>query len=219
MRVAALVLAAGASRRMGRAKLPLALRGLPLVAYAAKAALESRAARCAVVTGCAQAEVRAALRDGLGADFARLEFAPNPSWREGMAASLRAGVRFVCSGDAAPDGVVLLLGDQPYLSTALINRLIELGLGGGDGGDGDARLAACNYGASKTGADVLGPPVFFPRRYFARLQQLRGDIGAQQLLREAAAKSALALAPFPAGLSDLNTPAEFAAAQNGAAPG
>ena len=201
MGVAVIVLAAGGSRRMGEPKLPLAFRGRPLIHYAVDAALASRAARTIVVTGCARAAVEAALAQGRER---RIEYAHNPQWRSGLASSLRAGLKRALEGRAAPEGVAVVLGDQPALRAALLDQLIAAH------GQG-ARIAACDYGAGE-----LGPPALFDRSAFPELQKLRGDRGARELLRAAggagatgAAGAALATVPFPAGRNDINTPAQL----------
>src|SRR5512138_3343641 len=105
-RVAALILAAGASTRMGRPKQLLDWGGRPLVRAAAETALAARLDPVLVVVGGARAEVEAALV-GLP-----LRVIANPNYAGGQSTSLRAGVAALGSDS---DAVVVLLGDQPFV--------------------------------------------------------------------------------------------------------
>jgi CTP:molybdopterin cytidylyltransferase MocA len=178
--VAAIVLAAGAGRRMGGPKALLRVGGETLLCRAVRAAL---AAGCAPVLavvgdwdpGLATLEVRAV---------------PNPDAGEGMASSIRAGVAALPPTAGA---VLLLAVDQPAVDAALLARLLALHRRAPE------RPAACAY------ADTLGIPAILPRRLFAELSTLRGDRGAKAiLLREGAAAL-----PFPEGARDLDRPEDL----------
>lgn len=187
-RVSAIVLAAGASRRLGAPKQLARLEGEPLVRRAARAALASRCERTVVVIGCQAQQVRAALA-GLDVTLAEC-----PDWEQGIAASIRAGVSAL---DMRADGALLLLGDQPRVDAALLDALLDV-----FEADGIER-AACAYAGS------LGVPAVFGRRYFGALQALRGDRGARALLEPAGPDLARIASDAP--LADLDT-AESAAA-------
>src|SRR5262245_42962045 len=115
-RIAAIVLAAGRSTRMGAANKLLAdVAGKPMVRHAAEAALASAARPVLVVTGHEAADVRAALS---GLDIAPTH---NPDYATGLSSSLKAGLR------ALPqdcDGALVLLGDMPQITGAHLDRLI-----------------------------------------------------------------------------------------------
>ena len=116
-RIAAIVLAAGRSSRMGQQNKLLAdIGGKPMVRHTVEAALASRAAPVVVVTGHMAAEVAAAL-DGLD-----VTLAANPDYATGLASSLKVGVR-VLQGNQ--DGILVLLGDMPRIERGHIDRLIE----------------------------------------------------------------------------------------------
>jgi molybdenum cofactor cytidylyltransferase len=156
-RIAAIVLAAGRSTRMGAENKLLAdLGGRPMVRVVAEAALASRARPIVVVTGHQEDRVRAALA---GLDLA---FVANPDFAQGLSTSLRAGIAAV---PAACDGALVLLGDMPRIEASHIDRLI---------------------GAFAPGAIVVpvhegrqGNPVLWPRSLFAEIMQLEGDAGAK----------------------------------------
>jgi molybdenum cofactor cytidylyltransferase len=159
-RIAAVILAAGRSTRMGPANKLLAdLNSKPLVRWVAAAALASHARPVLAVTGHQGSDVIAALS---GLD---VTFVDNPDYATGLASSLRAGIRAL---PKATDGALVLLGDMPRITAALIDRLIA---------------------ASASGKIVLpvhegqrGNPVLWPARYFPELLALEGDAGAKRLL-------------------------------------
>jgi CTP:molybdopterin cytidylyltransferase MocA len=180
------VLAAGASRRLGRPKQLVDVRGVPLVRRVALAAGGARCQRVAVVLGAHADAIAPGLR---GLAFERVD---NSSWNEGMAASVRAAVAW--ARGHALDGLLLCVADQPQLSSDHLDALIAAS-------DRGERPAASFYGGR------LGVPALFPRGWFARLELLRGDAGARDLLRTS--DEIVARVPWSAGLLDVDTPAEL----------
>jgi molybdenum cofactor cytidylyltransferase len=161
--VAAIVLAAGRSTRMGGAnKLVAEIGGKPLVRIAAEEALASRAKPVIVVTGHERERVEAALA-GLP-----VRLVHNPDFADGLATSVRTGIAAV---PAPADGAVICLGDMPQVDAALIDRLIE----GFDPEQGA-------LGVVPTINGKRGNPVLWSRRFFADLMTIEGDIGARRLL-------------------------------------
>jgi molybdenum cofactor cytidylyltransferase len=161
-RVAAIVLAAGRSTRMGtQNKLLADLGGVPMVRRVAETALRSKARPLLVVTGHQAAEVAAAL-SGLG-----VTFVANPDYATGLASSLKAGIR---AAPAECDGAAVLLGDMPRIAADHVDRLI----------DAFVEAPECIVVAVHGGRQ--GNPVLWPRRYFAELLQLEGDAGAKRLI-------------------------------------
>jgi molybdenum cofactor cytidylyltransferase len=192
-RIAAIVLAAGRSTRMGGPnKLLARIDGVPLVRHAAEAAMGAGLAEVVVVTGHQQEAVRGALA---GLDLA---FAHNPDFAEGLSTSLKTGLEAL--GDGV-DAVVVLLGDMPRISSALVRRL------------------AASF-APEAGRHVVVPvadgrrgnPVLWGRRFFPELMRVTGDQGGRAIL----AASPEAIAEVPADLDDvhldLDTPEALAAA-------
>jgi len=187
-RVAALLLAAGSSRRMGAAnKLVATIGGRPLVRIAAEAALGSRAASLTVVTGHRREEVATALA---GLDLTAIH---NPDHAGGLSTSLRAGIARL---PADVDGVVVLLADMPGITSAAIDRLI--------GAFQPERIVV------PVVAGRRGNPVLWPRCFFADLMAVEGDTGGRRLIEDnAAAVIEVDLGP-EAGL-DVDTPEALAA--------
>lgn len=164
MRVAAIILAAGGSRRFGDAPKQLALlRGVPLLEHVVDAALAVPAIEDVVV-------VLGANADRIEAS---LELAPARSvrcaaWEDGMSTSLQAGVAAV---DPAVDCVLVLLGDQPNITPQVVAMVMD--------GATDPRLDGVRaaYGGTP------GHPVALRAPLLAQIPMLRGDAGARDLLR------------------------------------
>jgi molybdenum cofactor cytidylyltransferase len=194
--VAAIILAAGRSTRMGGPnKLLAELGGKPLVRLVTEQALASKAKDVIVVTGH-QAELVEKVLHGLDVKFVR-----NPDFAQGLASSVKAGVAAVPGG---ADGVVICLGDMPMISAPLIDHLIEAFAP--DRG---------NLIAVPVSDNRRGNPVLWSRRFFNELMTLDGDVGARHLI----AKHTEAVAEVPVegfgAFLDIDTPQALEAARRG----
>jgi molybdenum cofactor cytidylyltransferase len=158
--VAAIVLAAGAATRMGTQKLLLPVNGRPMVQWAVDAALGCRAGKTLVVVGYQSAEVVSALEDR------PVIVVANPDYATGMSSSLRAGLQAVGECEAA----IVLLGDQPFVTAGLLDRLI----------DGFATTRAGAVRPSVEGRAVN--PVLLSATLFAELLEQDGDVGGREVL-------------------------------------
>ena len=200
VRVVGLVLAAGASSRLGQPKQLLTdTSGIPAVLRVARAL---RAAGCVdvhVVLGAESARVAAALHDEA------VHLVHHDGWQAGMGSSIAAGVRAVrvrsVGADAHRDvpridGILIAPCDMPTVDVAHLRQLVSVF-------DGDARVASAYR--SETGEEVLGIPAVLPPRDFAWLETLDGDRGARPLFREPGTRAvSLRLGAF-----DLDTPADL----------
>jgi molybdenum cofactor cytidylyltransferase len=161
--IAAVVLAAGRSTRMGGPnKLLAEIGGRPLVRIAVEQALASRAKPVIVVTGHERERVEAALK-GLP-----VQFVHNPDFAVGLGGSVRTGIAAV---PAAADGAIVCLGDMPQVDAALIDRLIA------DFAPEQGALAVM-----PTIDGQRGNPVLWSRRFFPDLMAIEGDVGARNLI-------------------------------------
>lgn len=190
-RIGAIILAAGASRRMGEPKQLLEAGGRPLVVRAAEAALASPVWPVVVVLGAHRDQVRPLL--------ARLPVlaVDNPAWAEGMASSVRAGIGALRQFSRSLDAALVALCDQPGFSAAAVARLIEARKAAG------RSIAAARYGGRN------GAPALFGREHFDALAALTGDEGARDLLNGDPGR--VAAVDLPELAADWDTPQDVAA--------
>jgi molybdenum cofactor cytidylyltransferase len=182
-RIAAIVLAAGRSSRMGHFKLLAEVAGAPMLMHAVRAALASRARPVIVVTGNQASEVAHALA-GLS-----LTVVDNPDYASGLASSLKTGARAV-PADCA--GALILLGDMPQVTSAHIDRLLAAFAPG--------RIVVPVHDGRR------GNPVLWPRELFPHLLTLEGDAGAKRLLQEFADRVSEVEIADTAIFLDIDTP-------------
>jgi len=157
---AAVVLAAGASVRLGEPKQLVQLAGEKLLERAVRTAREAGCSPVVVVLG-ADAELIAAQ-----CDLSDAVVAINDVWSEGMASSIRLGMRTLGAAAKDADGVVLMTCDQPAVTAEHLRTLMKAG-----------ETTASAYAGRR------GVPAYLPSTAFAQLMQLRGDAGARDLLR------------------------------------
>lgn len=199
-RIAALVLAAGRSTRMGtadglsRAKLLEPIGGKAMVRHVVEAALQSRVTKTIVVTGHRGDEVRATLGD------LAVAIVPNPRFADGLATSISAGLTALQGLAGDIDGVVVLLGDMPRVSTHIIDRLIAAF----SPDDGRAIVVP-------THAGQRGNPVLWGRSLFGQLTTLSGDTGGRALIQGHAERVVEVDVGTPAIHLDIDTPEALAA--------
>jgi len=191
-RIAALVLAAGQSRRMGAINKMLAdTEGAPMIAHTLAAVASSAAAPVVVVTGHEPEGVSAALKDH------DVTYAHNPDYADGLSTSLRVGL------DALPDdveGVVICLGDMPAVEAAHIDKLIAAF-------DAEEGRAIC----VPTFQGKRGNPVLWAASFFQEMRDVAGDVGARHLIGQHAEIVCEVAVDDDAVLLDLDTPEALAA--------
>lgn len=172
--VAAVVLAAGSSHRMGaRNKLLVPVNGQPMVRQVVATALMSNASQVIVVVGH-QAEQVVQTLEGLEPVAGQaLRIVTNPDFAEGMATSLRIGVAAV---DKSMTGALFLLGDMPFVDVGSVNQLIAAYVTQVESGK-EQDIVIPEQGGRR------GNPVLWGRRYFREIEQLTGDTGAKVILQ------------------------------------
>ena len=190
-KVAAIVLGAGKSSRMGANKLLMPIKGRPMIVRTVDAVLMSSARPVIVVSGNAAAEVERALK-GREVTFVR-----NPHYAEGLSTSLRAGLAALPDDS---DGVLVCLGDMPAVSAAAMAKLIAaLNPAEGRG------IVVPTYQGKR------GNPVLFARDYFGEAAAARGDGGAKHVIAEHEDVVCEVEMDDASVLADADTPAAFAA--------
>jgi molybdenum cofactor cytidylyltransferase len=181
VRIAAVVLAAGASRRLGELKQLIRLDGETLVERAVRVCREAGCEPVVVVLGASANLVRQScvLGDAL--------VIVNEQWADGMASSLRAGVRAL---EPDVEGCVIIACDQPAVTAQHLRDLIASG-----------DTTASEYVGRR------GVPAYFPAGMFPALMRLYGDAGAREMLKETRAVK------LPGGELDVDTPDDLARAR------
>ena len=191
-RVAALVLAAGRSTRMGGPNKLLAdANGAPLVVHAVKAALASQAVEVVVVLGHMEDQVRPAIEKAVPPN-SRLRFVINPDFAQGLSTSVKTGIAAL---GAAVDAAVVQLGDMPGVGAPLIDRLIAA-FSPVEG----RSICVPTVGGKR------GNPVLWARRFFPEMTALSGDSGAKHLIGEHADLVCEVEMSGEAAITDIDTP-------------
>lgn len=201
--IAVLILAAGGGSRLGGGKLLLPWRGKPLIAHTVAAAAAFRpGGPLFVVTGHDAPAIRQAIASHCAG--APVRMVDNPDWEKGQSTSLRAGLAAIENDVGECAGVMVMLGDQPLVAPSSLDRLACAY------GEGRRRARACKA-AAPVHAEKRGNPVILSPELFPLLHELRGDVGARNIL--AALGGDLLAVPVddPGVLRDVDTAGEYAA--------
>ncbi len=181
-----IILAAGASTRMGKPKQLLLYQGRSLLRHITEIAIASKNQPIIVVLG-ANAEI-------IKPEICQLpvQIVENLQWASGMSSSIQTGVNALGQNVEA---VVITLCDQPFVSPEVINQLVEA-----------YRLTpkaivACEY------ADTLGVPALFHHTFFSKLANLKQGEGAKQIINKYI--NQVTSVPFLEGKIDIDTPDDY----------
>jgi molybdenum cofactor cytidylyltransferase len=188
--LAAILLVAGPSSRLGQAKQLVEVRGESLARRAAWLALGLHPQRLVAVTGCGADKVAAQLND------LPLDIAYNRDWARGMGASIATGARVL---DRAADGILLMVCDQWRLRGADLERLAAAWR---------AQPQRIVLACWKQGrAHVTGPPVIFPVRLIQELKAIPPDAGARKVIDQH--MDDVEFVELPNAADDLDRPADL----------
>jgi molybdenum cofactor cytidylyltransferase len=181
-----LVLAAGASTRLGSPKQLARVRGRPALQSVVATAMSVAGQAVSVVVGAHAADIMPMLaRTGASTVV-------NRRWEEGLSSSIRTGIAALPPGTEA---VLLLLGDQVAVTADDLRRLVAAWKGQ------DAVIVAALY------QQAPGVPAVFPRWCFPELGELRGDRGARYILQRHSSR--LVHVPMPNAVIDIDTPEDL----------
>jgi molybdenum cofactor cytidylyltransferase len=186
-KVAAVVLAAGASRRLGQPKQLILIEGESLLRRSARLAIEAGCQPVVVVLGF-DAERMLPELAGLAVDVAI-----NANWSSGMGSSLACGVQAVLAARPEADALLVLVCDQPRLTASHLGALLARHAAG------PAAIVASAY------AGRSGVPAIFAAGLFPELQHLEGDRGARDLIFCHGAQTV----DWPDGALDIDTPTDL----------
>ncbi len=183
---AIIVLAAGSSSRMGRSKQLLEYQGVPLLAHAVNIALGCSPKDTLVVLGANDKEHQK-LISGLP-----VRLVHHHDWHRGIGSSIKAGVGEMLKTHPGIHQIIIMVCDQPFLSSDVLNSLIARQLQTGK------NIIACRY------AGTIGVPVLFTRAFFPHLMKLRDDEGAKKIVSQNSDE--VMLVDFEYGKHDIDTP-------------
>jgi molybdenum cofactor cytidylyltransferase len=188
---AAIILAAGASTRLGQPKQLLKLNGETLLHRTARLAAETGCSPIFVVLGCEAARMQHEL-SGLAAKPIL-----NPDWPSGMGSSLQYGIEAVMKETPQPQKTLVLLCDQPTLSAEILSNLLKTST------ESESLITASCY------ADKSGVPAIFDQQLYPDLLKVEGDQGARSVIQHYADQTKTV--EFPSGIVDIDTPEDLAA--------
>jgi molybdenum cofactor cytidylyltransferase len=188
-RVGIIVLAAGASARMGTPKQLLKIAGVPLIRLAAQNALDSGCRPAVAVLGSSA--------DSIAPELAGLDIqlALNHHWQTGMSGSIRLGLKKLLEIDPHTNAAILMLADQPSLTGSSLQKLLA------------AFSAHPTSPIAARYSGQIGTPALFPSHYFPELLSLEGELGAKTLLKRH--HTTVTPIDLPEAAPDLDTPEQY----------
>lgn len=188
MKTGLIILAAGSSSRLGRPKQLIEFQGKTLIQRAVEFAVKSKTDSLVVVLGWNPQLIQS------GFDSTQTPSVINENWEEGMASSMQVGLHFLMKKEQL-DQVILMLCDQPFVDTKLLDQLILAKKESGKG------IVACAY------SDTLGVPALFDQKYFEEMLALKGSEGAKKVILKN--RKDVFKMGFPLGEIDLDTEADI----------
>jgi molybdenum cofactor cytidylyltransferase len=187
--IGVVILAAGASTRLGKPKQLLKFKCKSLLQNSIDAAVHSDADSTIIVLGANAEQISNEI------DRSGITILVNKEWEEGMASSVRNGLNELLFISPATDAVIFVVCDQPHVSSDLINDLINTQKQTGK------PIVTCNYG------ETIGPPALFYKSLFDELMKLKGDAGARKIIQHHSDQVATVL--FEKGKIDIDTEADY----------
>ena len=183
--IAVIILAAGRSARLGSPKQLLSYRGKTLLQHTIDTALESQASPILVVLGSGKDAIKKELEQK------QVFILENSSWESGMASSISCGITNLQELAPESKAVILMVCDQPFVDTKLLNNLITKHK------DTRQSIVASSY------ANTLGTPALFHQSLFSELLVLEGESGAKSLIKKYSLQTGFV--SFDQGSIDIDT--------------
>jgi molybdenum cofactor cytidylyltransferase len=187
--VGVIILAAGASTRMGTPKQLLHYQGRSLLRHTTEIALASKSPSIVVVLGSYAEKIQSEISN------LPVQVVLNQQWATGMCTSIRAGIEALNQINQNLEAAIIALCDQPFISTDIINSYIDLYY------SSHPKIIASQY------ADTLGVPALFNSTLFPELSHLQATEGAKQVIKKNI-KEVISI-PFPQGIIDIDTPKDY----------
>lgn len=188
---AAILLAAGASTRLGNPKQLLIHNGKSLITHAVDVIKGTELHPVIVILGSNASLIESEINNK------KLLIRTNNAWQEGIASSIRCGINILQENYSACDGALIMVSDQPHITTELLNQLVNTQKITGK------PMAACAYD------NATGTPALFHKSVFPELLLLQGDKGAGNILKKR--PQDVSIVPFPLGKFDIDTREDYEA--------
>jgi len=192
--IAILILAAGESSRMGEPKQLLPWKDGTLLENAIKTAKGSNADDVCVILGANSRDIRAAI---LEEEIVVLD---NPNWKNGLGSSISSGVTHLIESDTYYSGLLIMLCDQPFISSAYLNEIIRLFK------ENEKKIVATAYD------NRAGVPAIFDVKHFQELKGLNDDYGAKKILEKY--REGIVMVDAHGKELDLDTPEDYRTSLN-----
>ena len=183
-----ILLAAGASARMGTPKQLLKYKGSTLLQLVLDTATAA-GGKVVVVLGAYAETIQQQLNRRMA------QVVENTNWQQGMSSSIRCGLEALLKSDPAMEAVIILVGDQPYISADLLQKLIAKWAVTGK------KIVASTYNGTR------GVPALFDTTFFPALLSLNGQEGAKKLVQQYPEE--VATVDFPGGAIDIDTVEDY----------
>ena len=184
-----IILAAGASTRMGTPKQLLLYRGRSFVRHFCDVAIASVCQPITVVLGANAEQIKPEISQ------LPVQIVENQQWAEGMSSSIRVGLEALLGVNQNLEAVAIALCDQPFVSSQTLDRIVEAYHFTGK------PIIASEY------AGTLGVPVLFSHTLFSEIMALKSNEGAKQLIKRHIHE--VFSIPFPEGSIDIDTPNDY----------
>jgi len=183
--LAILILAAGNSNRLGKAKQLLPFQNTTLLGHTIQVA-QSTQLPIAVVTGARQYEIENEI------EKFKVDAVFNPFWQQGMSTSLQTGLHYLQTKFPNLQGLLVMVCDQPFINEILLNELIE-------------KYSINNKSVASSYNNIAGVPAIITKDFFSEIEQLSGDKGARTILNN----NNFEMVSFSNGTIDIDTPEEY----------
>lgn len=183
------ILAAGASNRLGKPKQLLSFEGTTLLNHSISIAEQTDAGKMVVVIGANEITVAESITSK------KVKVLQNADWEEGMASSIRNGLQHLITKTPTLNAVLILVCDQPFVSVELLQNLIK------EYKQTGKPIIACSYN------NTLGTPALFDKSIFEKLLALDGDIGAKNIMKDNPGLVHEVI--FPKGNIDIDNSADY----------
>lgn len=187
--IGVVILAAGSSSRLGRPKQLLEFQDKTLLQHIIDMVTSVEFSPSVVVLGAYADQIREAT------DLEHVTAVYNEHWSDGIASSIRLGVKESIKLNATLDSILFLLSDQPFVNTSLIRELIDIHK------NGNQRITASSYKQN------VGVPAIFAKDFFPQLTELTGDVGAKKIIIRHTEQ--VEEVPFEKGYFDIDTTQDY----------